>query len=206
VEAVPTIWGPGQVEGPVNIPPGQPCWIMSFNEPNQSLPYGPGVSPENYAIYQRRIEERFPGCRIVSPGPSHDDIHWLERARGAYIARYHTPPRWDALAMHCYLYSWECQEMTSQYLQWSQAWGVPEIWITEFAALPCRYANQDAALADAEVFINWTATQPRITRLAWFAELIYGHEPWSFATCNPSLFNASLQQTAFGSLYQRIAR
>lgn len=194
VEAVPMIWG---ADLPASVG-GNSAWLMGSNEPDRADQAH--LTPEQAARLWRQIETRWPERRLVSPAPSAPGLDWLQRFRLAYVTLYGAPPRLDALAVHCYLPTEDCRAVVRQAEAWAAAWSVGEIWLTEWSALPCHYASQAAAVADADALRDWLRMQPRVTRTAWFAAAYAGRDvPNGFGPdCDPSLTRDGAL-TAFGA-------
>jgi hypothetical protein len=198
VEFVPMIWG--EREMTATIPVGT-RWLLGFNEPDgQSL-----VTPERAAELWRQLEATHPDRKLASPGPSHLDPGWLKRMRSAYITRYGEPPRFDALCAHSYrATAAEIMADVRIYLDWAEAWGVPEVWLTEFAILPGW--SGPGWERELRTLLAWLDSEPRITRYSPFiGHLDIPH--WSWPTddplLDPSLFTAQggLVLTEIGRVY-----
>lgn len=170
---------------------GNSRWLMGFNEPDRRDQAD--LTPAQAATAWRTVEQRFPGKRLVSPAPSGPGLAWLPQFRDAYRQQYGTWPRLDALAVHCYLPHEDCRAIVTQALAWADAWGVSEVWLTEWAALECNYTSHAQAIADADAFRAWLATQPRVTRAAWF-------NGQAFGACDPALVRDGAL-TAWGQWY-----
>lgn len=136
---------------------GNSEWVMLFNEPDLILP----ISPVEGARLYRVLEPHLKGRRIVAPAPSESGIEWLPEFRAAYAVQWGHYPRLDALAVHCYSNTFEsCRQVVAQFVLWAHQWGVPEVWVTEFAFVS---SEQDAVR-----FMRWLRDEPRVTRFAWF--------------------------------------
>jgi hypothetical protein len=212
VEDVPMVWGRDAVGAPVT---GDSLWLMGFNEPDRANQAD--LSPAEAAVLWRTVETAYPDRKLVAPAPSHVDVAWLERFRAAYVLRWGQAPRLDALAAHCYrATAAECMATVGWYITQAQAWGVGEVWVTEFAFLPCWYgggpAGEERALAEAGAFVTWLRAQPKVTRWAWFASRIEGTEWWAERdpACNSALLRAGPTQaglagadlTGFGAWFK----
>lgn len=128
VETVPMIWDEARVDWPVG---GSSGWVMGFNEPD--LHNQAHLTPEQAVEPWAVVEQRFQDRKLLSPAPSSSNPGWLPAFRSEFFARYGRWPRFDGLAMHCYLNSAaKCTGLLNQYEAWANAWGVPEIWVTEF--------------------------------------------------------------------------
>jgi len=196
VEYVPMIWG---AEHMGDVVPRGSRWLLGFNEPDgQSL-----VSPERAAELWRELERRYPGVKLAAPAPSHLDPAWLVRFRNAYIGKYGAPPRLDALAFHGYFPTAEqLIALAEQYLAWADAWGVPEVWCTEYAFLPGW--SGDAWAWETAEWLGWVARTPRLTRHSPFiGHLDIPH--WSWPTSDP-LLDPSLFTEAGGLVLTDVGR
>jgi len=199
VQFVPMIWGADNVGVPV---PSDAVWLLGFNEPDgQSL-----VATQRGAELWREIERLYPDKRLASPAPSHLDPGWLKRMRLAYITRYGEPPRFDALCAHSYRDTAAGIIADVRiYLDWAEAWGVPEVWLTEFAILP---GWNPAWRYELETLLAWLEAEPRVTRYSPFiGHLDVPHWTWptSDPLLNPSLFTEAggLVLTDIGRAYAR---
>jgi hypothetical protein len=185
-----------------NLTTSYSSWIMGFNEPD--LASQANLTPDQAAALWRQVEQKYPSAKMLAPVPSQQNPNWIVDFRNAYIARYGTAPRLDALAMHCY--AWDANYCIS-YGQWfknlATSWNIAKVWVTEFAFLTCNYQSVQQAGAEMVRFIDWMELDPMIARYAWFAARIQGTEDWSFPPeCNTALvdFNSG-QPTYYGQLY-----
>ncbi len=200
VEAVPMIFGrdvPQKVGG-------NSAYLLGMNEPDKGG--GANLTPEEGAQVWRKIELAFPDKLLVSPQPSHEDPEWLVRFREAYRAAYGRWPRLDGLAMHCYIPEpGGCIALGQKYVGWARAWGVGQIWVTEFSYLPKWAPNAEAQTRE---FVAWLEAEPLVKRYAPWTSYIRGGEPYWPHTdpgTNPSLFTGptSTELTAMGRWYKR---
>lgn len=197
IDNVPMLWGAGQVNATIT---GNSQWVMGFNEPDQ--PDQSNISAANAAVMWQQIEQNYPNRKLVAPAPSQLHPNWLVDFRNAYIAKYGKPPRLDALAMHCYMATAaDCMELAQTFESWAQAWGVKEIWLTEFAFLPCLSGSDAQAIAEGQTLISWVENQPLYTRMAWFASRIQGTESWAMSCNTPLLDWTTRSQSTYGKMY-----
>jgi hypothetical protein len=203
LENVPMIWGASDVAKTVT---GNSQWIMGFNEPD--LATQANISPAKAATLWRTIEGKYPGRSLLAPAPSAAHPDWLVQFRNAYIGLYKTAPRLDGLAVHCYRWTAEdCISLTQWYLARAKEWGISEVWVSEFAFLPCGNRSIAQAEAEMEQYIQWMKGNPKITRYAWFASRIRGDEWWAFQPreCNTPLLDFDRGSlTAFGNGYLKM--
>lgn len=199
VEFVPMIWGEANMTATVSAG----AWLMGFNEPDgQSL-----ITPERAAELWRQLEAMHPDRKLASPGPSHLDPGWLKRMRAAYIMRYGEPPRFDALCAHSYRAT--ANEVIADlriYLDWAEAWGVPEVWLTEFAVLPGW--SGPGWEYELRTLLAYLEAEPRITRYSPFVgylDIPHWTWPTSDPLLDPSLFTQAggLVLTDVGRAYAR---
>jgi hypothetical protein len=200
VEAVPMIFGrdvPSRLGGNSE-------YLLGMSEPDKL--WGANMTPEEGAQVWRKIELAFPYKLLISPAPSHEDPEWLVRFRDAYRAAYGKWPRLDGLAMHCYIPDQGgCIALGQKYVGWAREWGVPEIWVTEFAYLP-KWALD--AEAQAREFVAWMNGERLIKRYAPWTAYIQGGAPyWPYTDpeTNPSLFTGptSTELTSMGRWYKK---
>lgn len=192
------IWGASDVNATVG---GNSQWIMGFNEPDSTSQAN--ISPANAATLWRQIEQKYPTRKLAAPVPSGGNSTWLPAFRQSYISAYGAPPRLDALAVHCYAWSAAaCIQYTQSFETLATAWGVPEVWVTEFSISPAAPNTLSQALQEAQSYINWMEGDSMITHIAWFASKIQGTEAWAsgyFLT--PVVDWTTAQRTAFGNMY-----
>ena len=151
IDNVPMIWGAGNVNATIT---GSSQWLMGFNEPDQ--PDQSNIPAATAAVAWHQIEQKYPERKLVAPAPSHLHLNWLVDFRNAYITQYGKPPRLDALAMHCYLATAaECIQLGQSYKSMAQAWGVKEVWVTEFAFLSCLVGSDEKAVSEGQTMMNW---------------------------------------------------
>lgn len=201
-ENIPMIWGASDVNATLG---GNSQWIMGFNEPDSASQSN--IAPSVAATLWRQIEQKYPTQKLVAPAPSGAAPNWLVDFRNAYISTFGTPPRLNALAVHCYswyaeLGDYGCIPHTRKFIDWANAWNVPEVWVTEFSFSPTAPSSPSQALQEANTFITWMNHQTVVTRYAWFASKIQGSEPWALATFHTPIVdwnNGTL--TSFGMMY-----
>lgn len=173
-ETVPMAWCgvPGSVGGTSQ-------WLMGMNEPDR--PDQCNTDPATAAGWWKEIEERYPDRKLLAPAPSQLRPEWLVEFRDAFVAANGRPPRLDALALHCYLWTAaECETLVEQYEAWAREWDVPGVWVTEFAfSTGGGMRSEDAAWQETSKFIQWMDLDPMVTRYAFFAARIWGDEPWA---------------------------
>ncbi len=198
VENIPMLYQASDVGGTVG---GNSNWIMGFNEPDS--PDQANIPASQAATLWRQVEQLYPNRKLVAPAPSGADPTWLVDFRNDYISMYGTAPRLNALAVHCYAWSANaCIQFTQQFEAWAKAWGVPEVWVTEFPISPASPNNLNQSLQGGQAFLNWMESDPMITRYEWFASRIKGTEPWASSYFDTPLVDwNSGALTAFGQMY-----
>lgn len=199
-ERVPMIWGRNDVGATVG---GNSVWLMGFNEPD--LSGQANLSTGTAAVLWREIERLYPERKLVAPAPSDVWPGWIDAMRYAYFARYGSWPRFDALAFHCYKPTAnECIAIGRQFVAWARAWGVREVWCTEFAFLPAWTADAEG---EARRFVAWLEGEPLVTRYAPFVSYIdFSAGPpwwWPWAGPDPSVLTETGELTAIGRWYAR---
>lgn len=193
------IWGAHDVNIPIT---GNSEWIMGFNEPDSGSQAN--LTPAQGAALWRQIEQQYPTRKLLSPASGNEDnSHWLVNFRSAYISAYGTPPRLDGLAAHCFRwYASQCMDFTTQYETWANAWGVPEVWVTEFSFAVTAPSSPSRSLQEQQAFINWMVGQPKVTRFGWFASKMLGNEWWYQSAFPTPLIDWSTgQPTSYGNVY-----
>jgi Glycosyl hydrolase catalytic core len=198
-------------------------WILGFNEPNN-----PGIGGHFQTITQavvnwHTIEISYPNKLLVSPVPAsslpYNDDNWLARFRTAYSATYGYYPRFDALAIHAYFsYAWEGENMVVSATQKAQAWGIPEVWVTEWG-IPYHPGYPSACTSipsgsytETRSFMSWLNTNISVTHYAWYGTYIniplaislneWPHTLDGLPTwCDLSLVYTNTNLTSFGTVY-----
>lgn len=148
-------------------PSGNSRWVMGFNEPDL-CPSQACMSPLAAAIEWRQVELALSDRLLVSPAPS--DLHpeWLLQFRQEFYNRYGRWPRLNALAAHCYRRTAaDCIVLVEQFVTWAKEWNAQEVWVTEFAFMPCRYPA-DGAQVEAHKFIAWLEASA-VARYFWWS-------------------------------------
>ena len=202
VESVPMIWGAGQVGAAVS---GDSNWLMGFNEPGVSGQAD--LAPQMAAGLWRDVEELYPDKRLTTPCVLR--LGWLSDWWSEYENEHGIAPRADAVCIHCYSSdvssghnaAVDCQRKMTDAIAWGQERGIGEVWVSEFAFLPCW--GEDKALEYMRKLVDWFP--PEVTRYAWFQLSYSGGEGWGWGEdCNTSLVGfEDGQLTPLGSTYRR---
>jgi len=206
-ENIPMVWGEQEVVRLMRgeKPGGNSQWVLGFNEPDL-CPSQACMSPLVAAIEWRQVELALPDRLLVAPAPS--DLHpeWLPQFRDEFHNRYGRWPRLDGLAVHCYRRAAaDCIALVEQYVAWGEEWGAREVWVTEFAFPPCRYATEDGAQVEARRLITWLEASP-VTRYFWWSNRQMG-APFEQGPGNPGCWTGLVDQwgglTTLGEMYRR---
>lgn len=165
-ESVPMIQAASSVSLTVG---GSSRWILGFNEPD--MPGWAHQSPEEAAVNWRILEETHADKLLVAPAPmsgaTYDPANWLHLWRAAYIAKYNTDPRINALAVHVYfIEAANAEAPVREAEELASAWGASEVWVTEWGLARGDPGGQEAA------FLDWLQARPKVTRYAWFGSRI----------------------------------
>jgi hypothetical protein len=180
-------------------------WILGFNEPE--LKSQSNITPTQGAILWREIEQVYPDKKLVSPSAS---IAWLTQWYSDYVNLYGRPPKMDVVGSHCYG-PWNvntavgtCKSGAENIVRWAKTRGINEVWITEFAMLPCWSGGESDSVEFMKQMIEYYKEKELITRWAWFQTSYIGNEPWSFGPyCNTSLVDFySGELTEIGKAYK----
>ena len=193
-DGVPMVWGRGDLGKPIN---GNAEWIMFYNEPENGDQAG--VEPMPAAADWVIFRTSYPGRRYVSPGCY--SVEWLED----WLGRIDVMP--DALAAHCYMVQGAegaCKSHLARFVALAQRYGIPEVWVTEFAYVPQPGEGYAGAIAWMADITAWMDAQPTITRYAWFELAYLGSEPWAWGVAqNTSLVDYNTGAlTALGEAYR----
>lgn len=190
---------------------GNSEWILGFNEPDL-CPDQACLTPAQAVPLWREIELAYPHRKLVAPAPSQLHLNWLVEFRARYVATYQTPPRLDALAAHFYGFTLaDALAVLTWYKARALEYGVPEIWLTEFA-FPvaenrvCFGVPYATAMHQAQQFITWLEQEPLVTRYAWYAPRIDAADPVlgvPSAECSAALYDFSgAPMTGWGVMYR----
>lgn len=203
VEAVPMLWDEASVDKEIG---GNSDWLLGFNEPD--LPTQANITPTLAAELWHEIERVYPDKRLVSPSVL--SLAWLNEWYGACRVLYGRAPRLDAIAVHCYG-AWTaaggamtCIDTLGRFVDWAKAHDVPEVWITEYAFLPCWSEGEPGSIEFMDAMQTYFKSEPAITRHAWFQLSYEGRESWSWGShCNTSLIDfKSGELTPLGVAYR----
>ncbi len=201
IEDVPMIRDARQMQNWVS---GNSQWIIGFNEPDGSEPYGSDLSPNQAVPLWHQVEEWFPNKLLVAPSPSSrwifDESQWLTRFRNEYQAQHGAFPRFDALAVHIYFTNAnQVVDVIHQAEVLAADWGIDEIWITEMGT-PWTCTPNKTEMALTLGFLN---ADPMVTRYSWFGTALNLPQAWySPSWCDISLADANGQITEYGIAYR----
>lgn len=198
VENVPMIFGDYDINATLT---GNSQWLMGFNEPD--LQDQANLSLAKAVQLWRQIEQKYPNRKLLAPAPSGANPNWIVDFRNIYISTYGTPPRFNGLAVHCYAwYASDCISHTQKFETWANAWGVAEIWVSEFSFSPASPSSPSQSLREAQTYINWMTNEAKVTRYAWFASKVQGTESWlSPYFVTPLVQWSNGQLTSYGTNY-----
>ena len=179
-------------------------YLLTINEPDQ-CPEQACLNPEEGARLWVEIELMFPDRKLVTPAPSHLRLEWLVRFYASFYAQYNRLPRVDVIAAHCYLWSaQECINYLEQVKQITRAYGVSEIWVTEFGFSPCETRSLNDTAREITAFVNWMKADSMITRYAWFTTRVPANASWvgvQYWCASPGLIDLDVL-TFFGTVFK----
>jgi hypothetical protein len=202
VETVPMIYHLGDIG---EIPGGNSAWLAIGNEPDN--PKQSDFTAFQLAMAWPTIEATYPDHKLLAPGllgTAYLDEFWSD-----HEDLWGRAPRVDGLSVHCYG-EWsaeasitKCKAVAGSFVAWAEAHGVPEVWITEFALLPCWPGGVPDVLEFMAAMVAFFRDDPMITRWAWFQVSYMGTESWSFGPyCNTSLVDYYTGEiTDMGAVY-----
>jgi hypothetical protein len=199
VESVPCVWDASYIGKPLG---GSSSWVIGFNEPDQWDQAN--MTPEAGALAWRDLEAAYPERKLASPQVVKPGEHWLEKWYAAYLAHYDHAPKIDALVLHTY---WgnnlaAYQEQVRYYIKLADLWGVPEVWITEFAFAPVLDGTVREATAELAAYIAWLDAQPTVTRYSVWTNRVECTGIVPDGVFDTPLYAASGVLTAAGRAYQ----
>lgn len=187
IESVPMIWDEDYVNKSIG---GNSRYILGFNEPD--WPGQAELTPAQAVPLWEQIEQLHPGRLLGSPSNSDLNPGWLDEFRELYLTAYGEYPRLDVLVLHCYQeYAEGCISYFESQVNRATAWGIPEIWVTEFGIW------NDVTNGGAAV-IDYMSSEPMITRYSIFTNRAWCLDEfwWRF-----SLFLQDGKITDLGSVY-----
>jgi hypothetical protein len=204
IESIPAIWDASYIGKPLG---GNSEWVLGFNEPDISNQAN--MTPEAAAIAWRKLEATYPYRRKTSPQVIYPG-DWLERWYAAYVDLYGQPPRLDALAIHTYIgnSSTAYIAQVQRYIALAQQWGVPEVWVTEWAMSHGLDRTLRDTMAEMSAYVNWLEAEPMIARYAPWTNRVecmdneFGFRYDSFA--DTPLFAHDGRLTDLGRTYQAL--
>lgn len=202
IETIPMTRDANQVNDPIADSP----YLLLFNEPDL-CPEQACLTVAEALLLHRRVEELHPDRLLIAPVPSQLAPNWIRGFRAAYRANYGEYPKWHALATHCYFTNEQmmqnCIALVRQYIGDANAWGVNQVWVTEFSAVAAEGLwNLDQAAEAEKRFIAFLDGAPTVKRYAHFTNRVEpGLEPWC-SGCEPlRLFDNSGVKTPLGRMY-----
>lgn len=170
-------------------------WLMGFNEPN--LSWQGNMTPAEAAELWPQIEAQAQatGIKLVSPAPSQHDPNWLWRMVDEYRARHGgQSPRFDAIAWHIYATDPTTMQnflIARRNEALARGYDVP-IWVTEYGGYCWESTTGNTGNYEIMTAVTpWFNSTPWIGRYAWFANRIYGTEPWATGWQSCSLVNVT---------------
>ena len=152
---------------------GNSDWVMGPNEPDLPPPAGSDMTVDEIVLQQALTEALFPDLNIVSVAYSQYSYQTIEAVYTRYLQIYGRPPRWDALAFHCYFIdsAASCMPTLNWHMAKADEWGIEQVWCTEFAALVTTGtagANWAPAIAAGSAYIDAMETLG-VERYFWFS-------------------------------------
>jgi hypothetical protein len=213
VRAVGASWayayGPGRIDCGADIdiipmiysddkrywPDYQPAALLVFNEPD--LSQQANVAPEQAAASWPEVERRYPRAWLIGPNISQRGLDWLDQWYGLASVGGRRAPRISALAGHCYNDVNGCKAFVRALEERAKAWGIGEVWLTEFAFMSGDGADRTAEAAEV---IGWLKSEPLVKRWAWWTNRPCNGEPWCPANATP-LVDRDGALTAYGRMY-----
>lgn len=194
-ETVPMIWDETHVTDAFD---GCSPWLMGFNEPDH--PGQANLTANDAVAPWAAVEAQAMGRKLVAPVPAYG-TRWLLQFRAAFFAAQGRYPRFDALAVHCYAGNARaCIDKVTTFEDLARAWGVPEIWVTEFFFADEREARAFVAYLEAEPMV--TRYAPFVSRLDCADALKHGY--WDCEKAgDPSLLDEDSELTRYGAWYAK---
>lgn len=206
LELVGMIWGLQHLDRRRALQGTRSAWLLTFNEPDHHSQAN--MTPEVAATGWYTLEQYYPDKKLVSPGVT-IDLAWLDRMRDAYIARYGTAPRFDALGVHCYPGTLgHCKQAVDYMSERLDRWGVDGgIWVNEYAIVAPADWSVAAYLdvvAEMAATTQWLEAHPDVARYAWFAPRYHGREWWAWSGDSRLLSCEAHELTLLGKAYAEV--
>lgn len=204
IESIPCVWDASYIGQPLG---GNSEWVIGPNECDQWDQCN--TSPEKIAVAWRQLEAAYPDRKLTSPQVVRWDKRWLEQWYAAYVVLYGEPPKMDAVAIHTY---WgnditAYKEQVIYYVDLAQRWGVPEVWVTEFAIAPVLDRTLRETVADTAAYVAWLDAQPTVTRYApWTNRVECMSNIAPDGIFDTPLFGANGGMTQLGAMYRDAGR
>ena len=176
---VPMVWGLPHLKslkaGTTTLG-GNSEYVMGFNEPD--LASQANMTADRCAKAWRGLEDVVQGTKnLVSPAPSGPGSRYLGRMYNRYVTRYGEPPQFHALACPSYS-SYPSMRNVLDYMdEKADAWGVREIWVTEFGLQPPLGTQYQASIDYMHECISIFAEYEKVARFAWFTSRDMYHDP-----------------------------
>jgi len=205
IESVPAVWDASYIGKPLG---GNSKWLIGFNEPdigNQA-----NMTPEAAAMAWRKLEATYPDRKLASPQTIFGAAGWLTEFRETYMALYGQPPKLDALAIHTYIGNSAADYIAQvrSYIDLAKAWGIPEVWVTEWALGHGMDRTQRETMAEMAEYVAWLEAEPMITRYAaWTNRVECMADAFGFrfdSQFDTPLFSIDGRMTPLGTMYQAL--
>lgn len=213
IENVPMIWSDYYATATVG---GNSDTLLILNEPERRDQAN--TQPRDAAILYKQIDDLHRDMRLCSPatmfglGQDATALGWLNAWRSEYVTLYGNAPRVDVLCFHLYTLMYdEAVTALNTVKALAQAWGVSEIWLTEFAFIQadsdvsCKDFHFEDVRNDAARFIRLLDADAMVRRYAWYTNRInfdwvgtYKNPP----QCNAPLFDADGALNRWGEFYR----
>lgn len=207
-ESTPMVYSHKELGKPLG---GNSEWALFYNEPD--VPMQANRTPEQAVDDWFQFKQDNPDRKLVSAAilvhweTTWRGFGWLEEWYDLYTQE-HGDPGLSAIAIHCYGSVADCKNAVTEAIaladDWGDDWGVDEVWLTEWALLPCQEGYEAKCLAFMQEMKVWLADQPKLTRYAWFQLAFRGDEDWWVSGgCNSSLRDFFTHEiTPLGEQYQ----
>lgn len=182
----------------VSLPADYSGYLLVFNEPNNSAPYGSHLDPAEAAKRYLQLRQAFPQAKLVVGGISIWAIGWLQSFYAAVQQQDGRAPTPAAIAVHSYIEDWITVNEALRRLNEIHDFVQRPIWVTEFGAC-------DGTANTMYQLVNFFENTTWVERYSAFTNRQQGTEPWAICS-GTNLFSWNGQITAAGLVYQQAAQ
>lgn len=177
----------------IEIPKDYSGFLLVFNEPSNSEPYGCGITPTEGVKRYKALTEKYPSAKYVVGNVSLWDVYYDEWLK-TFLDSCDGCKRPDALAFHAYIESWiDIKTIKGWASLYRKTFPGYRFWITELADTKGRPEEFSELLSWLDGQSDW------LDRYAVFTNRASGSEAWYPKGWNVQLVNPDGELTPLGS-------